>query len=439
MRSALPAIITGLLSVAVACTPDAPDDRFDRFVGVACERFVLRARPADAPRGEDAAGGTVLHPWGFNYDRTVIAGRDLLLEEALRDHPGVVREDLAAMVRLNGNLARVFLSTGAILSGPDEVNPRGIDLLERLLEAARDARIRLILVGLAMLDPAQIPPWLRDADDDTMRRAARTFWHAVASHCRNEPVVFAYDLQNEPAIPWTDTEEWVTGCFDMPAGRRFCYVHRPLLRPGLLWTRHVHQTCPDATALAARWPDFPRPGESWEAVAIPAFDRGDPRFNEYFAFHAGLLSSWAEELAAVVRTVDPNHLVTIGALHPAAVAEAVDFHCFHLYPETPGAGGDFLAHNRDRWRQQLQTVSDGKPVMIEEFYPMWTPPDEIDLSDLLEALLEAAQPRATGFLSFYWGPPGRQTWTRPQARRLYESWLQLWQREGLRRRTVRRL
>jgi len=431
MRSVLSAILAGLLPAA-GCTPAARDDTFDRFVGVSGGSFVLRAHPADSCSPDHAAGGTILYPWGFNYDRTVIDGRDLLLEEALRDHPDVVRQDLAAMARLGGNVARVFLPAAGILAGPDEVDPQGIALLERLLEAAHRARIRLILVGLAMLDPQQLPAWLRDADDPAMRRAAATFWRTVASHCRDHPVVFAYDLQNEPAIPWDDTDEWVVGCFDMPAGRRFCYVHRPLRRPSLLWTRHIQQTCPDAAALAARWPDFPRPGESWEAVAVPKFDRADPRFGEYFAFHAGLLSAWADDLASVIRAADPNHLVTVGALHPAAVADAVDFHCFHLYPEIPPGDGDFLAHNRRQWQRQLQTVPEGKPVMIEEFYPMWTPAG-IALPDLLATLLEAAWPRATGFVSFYWGAPERLTWTDRRARGLYEAWLQVWQREGIRR------
>ncbi|HOB76173.1 MAG TPA: hypothetical protein PKG54_16795 [Phycisphaerae bacterium] len=393
----------------------------DATIVTAGSRFVLQlpGAAADAPR-------PTFTPWGFNYDRTVLDGRDVLLEDVLREQPEKIDRDFAAMRRLNGNVVRVFLATGYFLKGPQEIHPEAFAGLDLLLAAARRHDLRLILVGLANIRPADMPAWMRDADDETMDQAEGVFWQAVARHCRGNPAVFAYDLQNEPVIHWVDNDAWIVGCFDMPTGPKFCYCHYHYRRISRRWTAEIHRRFPDEAALRAHWPDYPRPGESWSSIAIPAFEnKQDPRFGEYFAFQRPLLANWAARLAGIIRAEDPDHLITVGALNPPAVANVVDFHCFHLYPDPVPAGEDFLQTNARRWQERLSAITDGKPIILEEFYPLWVPA-QIAKRDLLRTMLEATSPRATGWVSFYWGEPEIQTGSDPAGRELYAEWLRLW-------------
>lgn len=294
------------------------------------ERIVVRGRGFAVVREGVAPRRFV--PWGFNYDRTVIDGRDMLLEDALRERPEVVAEDFAAMRRLGGNCVRIFIATGEILTGPDQVDPAGLQRLDRVLDMAREADIKVILVGLATLRPASIPAWMQAADDEQLEAAEVLFWRTVAQACRGRPEVFTYDLQNEPVVHWSDSRDLIVGCFDMPDKQRFCYVHQHYRQIGAKWTRHVQAKFGTEQALKAHWSDYPRAGESWDRIAGAAFDGKDPRFAEYAAWHTGVFAAWAGRLAATIREVDDTHLVTIGALDPAPLAGAVDFYCYHLYP-----------------------------------------------------------------------------------------------------------
>lgn len=423
--------LTGGLWFICACTAANPTPRDHRsgeeYAIIKDGRFLL------ARIGEDGRPATTrpFAPWGFNYDRTVIDGRDVLLEDVLHDRPEQVGRDLAAMRAMGGNVARVFVATADILDGPEQANPEGLRRLDLLLDAARSSEMRLILVGLSNLQPAAAPAWIQKADDATMQRAQVTFWRTVARRCREESAIFAYDLQNEPAVPWNDVEPWVIGCFDMSGGQKFCYVHYLCRQMGVQWTQYIHKRFSDEAALRKHWSDYPRPGESWTAIAIPKQDAKDPRFGEYFGLHAELMATWADRLASVIRAEDSGHLITVGALNPPAFARAVDFHCLHLYPEGVPAGQDCMAVNRERWRKRMAEVPDGKPVVIEEFFPMLLP-QGVTFQQALDAMLEATRPRASGWVSFYWGPAAELNWPTPIARAIYEDWLKLWSETGLR-------
>lgn len=419
LRSAL--AILGLLALHAGC---AASDR-QRVQDKASSRaFVIAQEQGFALKHEDGPP-EAFTPWGFNYDRSVIEGRDVLLEDILRERPEKIARDFEAMRHMGGNVVRVFLATGEFLNGPQEVNRKALQRLDIVLEAARANSLRLILTGLANIQPEAAPAWMQEADDEMMEQAEMLFWRTIARHCRNEPAVFAYDLQNEPAVPWKDADQWVIGCFDMPSGPRFCYVHYRCRQMQRQWTQHIQQRFQTEDALRRHWQDYPRAGESWSAIAIPEADASDPRYGEYVAFHGVVLREWANRLADILRAEDPNHLVTVGALNPNAVADAVDFHCVHLYPEPVEEQEDFLKVNREKWRARVAPLPADKPLLVQECYPMWAP-EEIPLEDILQALLEATGGRAAGWVSFYWGAPEEQSWTWPAARGQYERWLAAW-------------
>lgn len=364
-------------------------------------------------------------PWGFNYDRTVIDGRDVLLEDAMRERPQVVNDDFAAMRRLGGNTVRIFIATSEILEGPAQINPDGLDRLDRVLTLAGNNQLKVILVGLATIRPTSIPGWMQVATDEEMEAAEVLFWRTVARACRGRGEIFTYDLQNEPVVHWTNSDSWIVGCFSMSQGQQFCYVHQHYRQIEQKWTRHVQDMHGTPEALAAHWPDFPRPDESWDRIAPAAFDGKDPRFKEYAAWNKSVFADWARRLAETIRDEDDTHLITVGALDPVPLAEAVDFYCYHLYPLPAQPGEDYLAKSQADWDTRLRRIPRDKPLIIEEFYPLWKP-EGVDPAEVLSAMLDATRERSAGWVSFYWGSPERLNWPEPGHREMYEAWLAAW-------------
>ncbi len=373
----------------------------------------------------DGVSSTPFVPWGFNYDRTVVDGRDMLLEDVVRECPQIIDEDFAAMRQRGGNVARVFIGTADILADAGHVDAGGLERLDRVLAAADGSGIRLILVGLATLRPASIPAWMQNASDEQLEDAEELFWRTVARRCRGRSAIFTYDLQNEPVICWNDSKELIVGCFGMPDGQKFCYVHRRYRHIGSRWTQHVQSTYGNEDALRKHWPDYPRAGETWQKIVIPPFDGKDSRFGEYLAWQKQLAQNWAKRMAGAIRAEDPGHLVTVGALDPTIMSEAVDFYCYHLYPRPTKPGEDYLAVNEKEWRERLASLPKDKPLVIEEFFPLYTP-ERIKPTDLLATMLRVTKPRCAGWVSFYWGAPDRLRWSTPSQRAQYESWLAAW-------------
>jgi hypothetical protein len=290
---------------------------------------------------------------------------------------------------------------------------------------ARNNNLRVILVGLATIRPSTIPAWLQKADDDMIEAAEVLFWRTVARACRGRPEIFAYDLQNEPVVHWSNKDSLVVGCFDMSDGQQFCYVHQHYRRIETKWTRHVQSTYGSEDVLKEHWADYPREGETWDHIAVPAFDGKDPRYKEYAAWNRGVFAAWARRLASAIREEDDTHLITVGALNPTPLAEPVDFYCYHLYPQAAGPDEDYLAKSREDWEKRLSGIPRDKPLIIEEFYPMWKP-ETVSATDVIDAMLETTSSRCAGWISFYWGAPDRLNWQDSSHRRLYEEWLKAW-------------
>ncbi len=378
-------------------------------VGTSGQRFVSvgKRRRAFVPRG-------------FNYDWTILDGRVVRLEDLLEHRPDQIAADLAAMRRLGANTVRVFLPTGMFLKGPRDADARALRRLGVLFRAAERNRLRLILTGLALIRAKGVPAWLRRASDETIERAEMTFWRALARRGRSESCIFAYDLQNEPVIHWSDSRSLVTGPLRTPSGEVFYYVHRHYRQIQRQWTRHIHRRFRRESALAARWSDYPRRGESWSAIARPRSSARDPRYGDYIGFHCQLLSAWAQRLATSIRHEDPHHLITVGAFDPSVMAQAVDFYSVHLYPQPVAAHRPFVATNRTAWRQQVEALPSDKPLLIEEFFPLNTP-RRVSARTVVKAILAATRDRAAGWLTAYFGPPAALRRARPSSDRRHRT------------------
>ena len=66
-------------------------------------------------------------------------------------------------------------------------------------------------------------------------------------------------------------------------------------------------------------------------------------------------------------------------------------------------------------------------MVVEEMFPLGAPPDlAANFTGLLDAYLTATRPRATGWVSFYWGSSQAMRMD-PNATKAYDDWLRVWQ------------
>jgi hypothetical protein len=101
---------------------------------------------------------------------------------------------------------------------------------------------------------------------------------------------------------------------------------------------------------------------------------------------------------------------------PEKVAGDLDFVSVHLYPE------------KGKVEEALKTLAGfavGKPVLIEETFPLRCSPKE------LEEFIERSRKLAAGWIGFYWGEPPdelRRSKTIPDA--LMLGWLELFEQKA---------
>lgn len=312
---------------------------------------------ADPPRivvSEDRTGfvlepsGRAFAPWGFNYDHDA-AGR--LLEDYWEAEWGKVERDFAAMKKLGANVVRVHLQFGRFMDAADQPNAKALDRLTSLLRLAETTGVYLNLTGLGCYHKADVPGWYDELTEPGRWDAQARFWAAVAGRGRDSPAVFCYDLMNEPVVPGgkRTAGDWLGPAF---AGKHF--VQMVTLDPA----------------------DRPRPD---------------------------IARAWVKHLTAAVRKADDRHLVTVGLVDwsldrkgltsgfvPAKVAGELDFVSVHLYPESG---------RLDAAVETLKGFAVGKPVVVEETYPLKCSPGELD------RFIDRAAPHAAGWVSFYWGTP----------------------------------
>jgi hypothetical protein len=229
-----------------------------------------------------------------------------------------------------------------------ESNQESLDQLARLLALAEKTGLYLDVTGLGCYKKEDVPPWYNALDDGPRWELQARFWEAVAGTCCRSPAVFCYDLMNEPIVTEDKKDrDWTPGAF----GDRY-FVQRLTL-------------------------DFA--GRSEKQIA----------------------RAWVEKMAAAVRKHDPQHLLTVGAIPwaltwPAAqplfyskeVSSNLDFVSLHFYPK----GGEV-----PKALTALAVYNIGKPMVIEEMFPLNCP-----LADL-DQFIEGSRPLASGWIGFYWG------------------------------------
>ncbi|MHB1037047.1 MAG: cellulase family glycosylhydrolase [Pirellulales bacterium] len=321
--------------------------------------FVLPARPAGAlpwirvapdHRGFVAAdSGKAFVPWGFNYDHDE-PGR--LLEDYWEKEWPKVEEDFQEMRKLGANVARIHLQTAKFMTAPDKPNEANLDRLGRLVALAERTGLYLDITGLACYRKKDVPKWYDDLSEEDRWDVQARFWEAVAQRCAASPAVFFYDLMNEPVVPGGARKpgDW--------------------LGPSFLGSES---------------------GYFVQCISLDQKDRPRPE----------IARQWCRKLASAIRKHDPRHLVTVGLVPwsldrpgltsgfvPKEIAPELDFIAVHLYPE------------KGKLKEDLETLSGfavGKPVIIEEMFPLSCPLPEF------EQFLDQSRKTASGWIGFYWG------------------------------------
>ncbi|HUR53151.1 MAG TPA: cellulase family glycosylhydrolase [Gemmataceae bacterium] len=292
--------------------------------------------------------GKPFAPWGFNYDHDE-KGR--LIEDYWEAEWDKVERDFRRMKTLGATVVRVHLQLGRFLDAAVKPNEKSLDRLAKVLTLAEEVGVYLNLTGLGCYHKADVPSWYDKLDEKGRWDTQARFWAAVAVRCKDSAAVFCYDLMNEPVVPGGKRAagEWLGPAF---GGKHFV-----------------------------------------QFVTLDQNDRPRP----------DIARAWVKHLTAAVRKADDRHLITVGLVDwsldrkgltsgflPDKVAVDLDFVSVHLYPESG---------KLDAAIETLKGFSVGKPVVVEETFPLKCSPKELD------AFIDRTGPHAAGWVSFYWGKP----------------------------------
>lgn len=280
--------------------------------------------------------------------------------------PVATRSDFRRMKELGINTVRVFLSFGSFLNAPDSVDEDGLRKFDALLEIAEETSIYLHPTGPDHWEG--LPDWARvdRYADEKVLAALEQFWRVFAARYRGHTALFAYDLLNEPEVPW-DT---------------------PVLRSR--WPLWLQKTYGELPALAKAW-NLPAAPASWDAIPIPPGQDAprDPALLAYQHFRESIAETWVSRQVQAIRSVDRKILVTAGliqwsvpavlahsrhysAFPPSLAARHLDFLEIHFYPLENGAYEYKDAGSELRNLAYLESVlrecaRQSKPVVIAEF------------------------------------------------------------------------
>ncbi|MCU0913384.1 MAG: beta-galactosidase [Planctomycetes bacterium] len=279
--------------------------------------------------------------------------------------PNRVTRHFEVMRSLGVNCARVFLTAATFQPESNRIDEQALAKLDAFLGIARRSGIRLILTGPDHWEgsPAYWKPD-RFAGAPALQ-ALDHFWNTLGQRYRDEPAIFAWDLLNEPHLPWF-TETW-----------------RPL------WSKWLQDKYGTWDPLQAAWAGAVQEDESWENVAVPENKAagGNPRLLDWQLFREHLADQWVRRQTEAIRRADPTHLVTVGyiqwsyplvrqgnpnlyaAFNPRRQSQWLDFMCIHFYPLL---GRPFESQEAwDRNLAYLQCVLAychvGKPVVLGEY------------------------------------------------------------------------
>lgn len=288
---------------------------------------------------------TQFAPIGFNYDHDE---HYRLLEDYWHAEWEKVVADFEAMRDLGATVIRIHLQTGKFLKTPSCFDENELLQLDRLLQLAAEQGLRIHLVGLGCYHRADVPAWYEHLPEHQRWETQAFFWKILSARYRGNPVIFCFDLMNEPVVPGKKRH------------------HKGWLGP------EFHGKC---------FVQF----ISLDGTQAPRIE---------------IATRWTSLLIDAIRREDPDRLITIGLVDwsiegiepqssgfiPEQIAPLLDFVCAHVYPEY---------HKVSQAVETVKRFCLGKPLLLDETFPLKCSVAEID------AFITAVHPFVCGFMGFY--------------------------------------
>jgi hypothetical protein len=321
-----------------------------------------KVRIAADGRTFQTADGKPFVPLGVNYYRPGTGWAPQLWKKF---DPDATRQDFARMKELGVNCVRVFLTYGSFFLERDRLHPDGLTKFDQFLAMAEQAGVYVHPTGPDHWEG--MPNWQPQdlAGDEQSLAALETFWRLFAERYRDRNVIFAYDLRNEPAVPWETT------------GMRG------------KWSAWLHARYGSADELAKAW-SMPIDAVRWgdRPAPPPKESLGSRQLLDYQCFREELADQWTRRQAAAIKAADPAALVTVGFIQwsvpallpgvqqysgfrPQRQAPLLDFLEIHFYPLAAGfyeyAAEDEVRNLADLESIVRETAAGGKPVVLAEF------------------------------------------------------------------------
>ncbi len=218
--------------------------------------------------------------------------------------PDATRKDFALLASHGMNTVRVFISLTSFCSEDGSLNPEGIAKFDQFLDLADEANLHVHPTGPDHWEGT--PPWSNGDrfSDERLLKIQETFWQHFAARYRGRSTIFAYDLLNEPAVPW------------------------------------------QSDAMTAHW-------NADAEIPDPKSNPPSPRLLDYQHLRESAATTWVARQAKVIHDADPTALVTVGLVQwsfpvirmpiaqytgfrATAIAKDLDFIDIHFYPLARG-------------------------------------------------------------------------------------------------------
>lgn len=308
----------------------------------------------------ETADGKPFIPWGINYFRPETGWAPKIWRMF---DPETTRKDFQLIKKMGGNCVRVFLTYNEFLTSPDKVNESGLKKLDEFLKIAEETGIYVHPTGPDHWEG--LPEWARGDRicDDKVLRALELFWQTIAQRYKGRNVLLAYDLLNEPSVPW-----------DSPQ----------LIQKWKDW-------------VSIKYGDFKKASEVWAVDIstvtnsfIPGRDlKGSKWLKDFQELREEIAVNWVRRQAAAIKGADNRALVTVGliqwsiplfisnpsmyaAFRPSKISPYLDLMEIHFYPL---AGGVYTYQDEEAELRNLAyseaLVSEmhrcNKPVVLAEF------------------------------------------------------------------------
>lgn len=305
--------LAGMVLILLATNSNGADSKLEKIVvSKAGDRF-------------ETQSGKPYIPWGLTYFRPETGWAPKVWRMF---DPVITRADFIRLRNMGGNCVRVFLTYNEFLTTPDKVDESGLKKLDEFLKIAEETGVYVHPTGPDHWEG--LPEWARGDRilDERVLSALEIFWSTIASRYKGRNVIFAYDLLNEPSVPW-----------DSPSLKK-------------KWNDWLIMKYGKVENAIKVWQLTEQ--EFAESQIPPQNTKNLNWLKDYQEFREDIAINWVRRQTDAIKKSDPDALVTVGLIQwsyplfisnpamysgfrPSKIAPYLDFLEIHFYPLANGA------------------------------------------------------------------------------------------------------